>query len=114
MPITKEKWDTATNSAPKKCEDCGSILEKPKAKGKMLISKCKEFPNGLSDSYNTTLRVDCKCGTCYIWSFNNIYIKTHRLIELLMYRYPNGNLLIPDKILEFDPSNKLSFYNPYR
>lgn len=114
MPITKKRWDTATNCAPKKCEDCGANLEKPKAKGKMLMPKSKTFPGGLVDSHNTTWRVDCKCGVCYIWSFPNIYIKTHRTMELLMYKYPNGYLLKPNELLEFDSSNKLNFYIPYK
>ena len=109
MPITKYKWDTATNSAPKKCESCGSNLEKPKAKGKMLMPKSSTFPYGLVDSYNTQWRVDCKCGVCYIWAFPNVYLKTHRTMELLMYKYPNGSLLKPLEILEFHHSNKLRF-----
>lgn len=101
MPITKYKWDTATNSAPTKCEGCGAKLEKPKAKSKMLMPRSKTFPNGLQDSFNSEWRVDCKCGVCYIWSHPNIYIKTHRTMELLMHKFPDGKLLIPKPLLEF-------------
>ena len=99
MPITKYKWDTATNCAPKVCEGCGNKLEKPKAKGTLLIKPCKQFPQGLVSSTDTQWRVDCKCGVCYLWSWPNIYIKTHRIFELAMHRLDSGKLLVPKEVL---------------
>lgn len=77
----------------------------------MLMPKSSVFPQGMSSTWDAEWRVDCKCGVCYIWSFYNIYIKTHRIMELLMHKYSNGNLLRPKPLLEFHSSNKLTFFN---
>ncbi len=88
-------WPTSNRMAPTLCVDCNRKLEKPKSKGKLLIKSCKEFPNGLVSSTETEIRIDCPCGVCYIWSYPNIYLKTHRILELLMYQFKSGELLIP-------------------
>jgi hypothetical protein len=95
---TQENWPTATNSGPHKCEDCGERLEKARCKFEVLIEPCKEFPNGLISSSSSQWRIDCKCGVCYIWSGDyggNVWLKTHRTMELLMHKYPSGILLRP-------------------
>lgn len=89
-------YENALNCAPTKCEGCGIKLKKPFYGYKMLMPKSKVFPNGLVSSSEGQWRVDCSnCGTVYIWSHPSIYIKTHKLIELLMHRNEDGTLLRP-------------------
>ena len=88
-------WPTSNKMAPKVCVDCGRKLEKPKSKGKILMPISNIFPSGLISSSDIEIRIDCRCGACYIWSHPNIYLKTHRTMELLMDRYSNGELIRP-------------------
>lgn len=86
MKYSKEQWPTATNSAPSTCESCGQRMTKPFVGYELLVKPCKEFPRGLRSYSNGEWRVDCNCGITYLWRHPGIYIKTHRFLELLMYR----------------------------
>lgn len=93
-------WPTSNRMAPKVCVDCGSQLEKPRGKGKLLMPRSRTYPQGLVTNFATKIRIDCTCGACYLWSFPNVYRKTHRFMELLMDRYEDGALVYPEPVLE--------------
>lgn len=91
-------WPTATREAPKVCV-CGKKLERAQPKGKLLMPISKTFPRRLVQSFNCEWRIDCNCGVCFIWSYPNIWKRTHRISELHMFVQPDGKLLRPYPIL---------------
>jgi hypothetical protein len=90
-----KKWPDAKRMAPVICADCGARLEKPKAKPERLMPNSKAFPQGLHTTANVHIRIDCQCGVCYVWNHPNIYLKTHRFLEMAMHRFADGTLLKP-------------------
>jgi len=68
---------TATNSNPKTCQDCKGKMSKPKYWKRQYDAKWREVKYaGLEDG---TWYIDCPCGNVLIWSYPNVWKKSHVL-----------------------------------
>ena len=67
---------TATNSAPRRCDDCGGKMSKPQYWRRQYANLSSVEHAGLAPH---EWYVDCPCGRVLIWSFPQVWKKSHVL-----------------------------------